>query len=71
MSNGKTKECNTKEEVEQGIGEEISGRFSQADSALIYQGALFNLLGYLADTEAALAIIEGTFVPPQEQLQLR
>ena len=64
MSDGTVRECNTEEEVEQGIGDEISERFSRAASAQIYQGVLFDLLGYLADTEAALAIPEGTFVPP-------
>ena len=64
MSDRTTKECNTKEEVDQGIGEEISEIFSQADSVPIYQGALFDLLGYSVDTEAALAILKGTFVPP-------
>ena len=42
----------------------MSGRFSQADIAPICQGALFDLLGYSADTEVALAILEGTFVSP-------
>ena len=64
MSDGTAKECNTKEEVKQGIGEEISGRFSQADIALICQRALFDLLGYSADMEAAFTILEGTFMPP-------
>ena len=30
----------------------------------ICQGMLFDLLGYSANTEVALAILEGTFVPP-------
>ena len=71
MSDETTKECNTKEKFEQGIGEEISRRFSQADSTPICQEVLFNLLGYSADTGVALAILEGTFMPPQKQLQLR
>ena len=60
---GSTRECTTKESVEEGIAQEISSRFSRADSAPICQGALFELLGYLADTKTATAILEGTFVP--------
>ena len=54
MSDGTAKEYNTKEEIEQCIKEEISERFSQADSAPIRQGALFDLLGYSSDMEAML-----------------
>ena len=36
----------------------------RADSAQVCQRALFELLGYSADTDAALAILEGTFIPP-------
>ena len=64
MSDSTVRECNTKEEVEQGIGGKISEQFSWAASAPICQGALFDLLGYSADTAAALAILEGKFVPP-------
>ena len=64
MRDETTKGCSTKEEIKKGIGEEILERFSQVDIASICQGALFGLLGYSADTEAALAILKGTFVPP-------
>ena len=64
MDDGTVRECNTKEEVEQGIGDEVSERFSRASSAPVCQGALFDLLGYSADTEAALEILAGTFTPP-------
>ena len=63
MGDGTTKKCNTKEEVEQGIRDEISERFSHADSSPTCQGALFSLLGYSVDTEVALATPKGTFVP--------
>ena len=61
MIDGIVRECNTKEEVEQGIGDETSEQFSRADSAPVYQGALFDLLGYSADKATALAILDGTF----------
>lgn len=61
---GPPKVCETKKEVEDAIAEENSSRFSLADSAPIYQGALFDLLGYSADTETAEQILQGTWVPP-------
>ena len=64
MADGTVRECNTKEEVEQGVGDEISERFSHAASDPVCQGEFFDLLGYLADTEAALEILAGTFVSP-------
>ena len=57
--------CDTKEEVEAAIAEENSKRFSMADSAPIYQGALFGLLGYSDNTETAEQILDGTWVPPE------
>ena len=61
-----TRECVTKEQVKEAIGGEIDTRFNKADSAQLCQGALFELLllGYSANTDTALAIIEGTFTPP-------
>ena len=53
-----------KEEIEDGIHEEIMKRFARADGAPICHGPLYDLLGYCADTEAAEQILEGTFVPP-------
>ena len=58
-------ECNTKETVEQGIASENSKRFGMASHAPICPGALFELLGYLADTVTAEAILEGTFQSPE------
>ena len=71
MENGTVRECNTKEELKQGIGDEVLERFSRAASAPICQGALFDLLGYSADTEAVLEILAGTFVPPPVPLKRR
>ena len=42
----------------------LSERFGMADSASNFNGALFNLLEYSADTEIAEQILVGTFVPP-------
>ena len=53
-----------KEECERVIMEEISVRFEQAKSALICKGNLFDLLGYSADTQTAMKILEGRFDPP-------
>ena len=64
MADRTVRECNTKEEIEQGVGDKISERFSRVASAPVCQGALFNLLGYSADTVAALEILAWPFVLP-------
>ena len=51
--------------VEQAIAEEILPRFSRASNAPICQGALFGLLGYGANSETAIEILEGRFTPPE------
>ena len=53
-----------KEECEEVIKKELKARFERAKSAPICQGNLFDLLGYDADTETAIQILEGTFDPP-------
>ena len=65
-----TKECTTNKEVEEGIGGEISERFSQANSTPICQGALFDLLLYSADTEAALPYSRAHLCHPRHDLNL-
>ena len=57
--------CTVKEDVEAAIHEEIDVRFGRADSAPICRGPLFDLLGYTADTDAAVEILQGTFKPPE------
>ena len=52
--------------MERGLANSLSERFSCAESAPICQGALFELLGYSADTETAEEILEGTFIPPRD-----
>ena len=64
LMDGSIKECNTKETVERGIASENSKRFGMASHAPICHGALFELLGYSADTVTAEAILEGTFQSP-------
>ena len=58
--------CDTKKTVEAALAEENSKRFGLADNAPICQGALFELLGYSADTQAAEEILQGTWVPPPD-----
>ena len=53
-----------KEECKRVIKAELKARFTRAKSAPICQGNLFDLLGYDADTETAIQILEGTFDPP-------
>ena len=47
------------------IHNEISPRFSRAGSAPICTGPLFELLGYNANIEAGMEILEDTFRPPR------
>ena len=54
---------NTKDTVERHIANSLFERFSCAESTPTYQGALFELLGYSADTETAEKIPEGMFNP--------
>lgn len=58
--------CDTKETVEAAIAGENSKRFGMANSAPICQGALFELLGYSANTETAERILDGTWEPPDD-----
>ena len=60
----KTNHCDTEETVVEALGDEISKRFDRAKSVPICQGALYDLLGYGANTETAEEILEGTFFFP-------
>ena len=55
---GKQVQCTTQELVEAVIHGEISPRFSRAGSTPICNGPLFELLGYNADTEGGVEILE-------------
>jgi hypothetical protein len=61
---GSVIEHTTKEAVEDALINELTKRFGRAESAPICQGVLYGLLGTYTDTEAAVQILEGTFVPP-------
>ncbi|KAL7459566.1 hypothetical protein ACHAWC_011573 [Mediolabrus comicus] len=64
QSDGQVIEHTTKESIEAAVMQELSTRFGMASGAPICQGALFDLLGVYADTDAAMEILEGTFIPP-------
>lgn len=66
QEDGSVIEHTTKETIEHALMSELSTRFGRAESAPICQGALFDLLGVYADTEAAIQILEGTFDPPPD-----
>ena len=53
-----------KEVCKRVIMEEISVMFERGNSAPICQGNVFELLGYSADTQTAVEILEGRFDPP-------
>ena len=65
MPDGSTTRCANKDEMEEAIKGTIMNRSTKADSAPICHGALFELLGYGADTETAIEILEGRFVAPE------
>ena len=64
QADGTTIRHDEQEPLEQAIAGEIIPRFCRASNAPICQGALFNLLGYSANSETAVEILEGRFVPP-------
>ena len=66
MVDGIVQESTTKEETEEFVFEENEYRFQLAADAPISKTRLLEQLGYLADTEVAQQIIEGTFEIPDE-----
>lgn len=64
--NGEIVEYTEKEEVEQVVREMTQHRFTMADSSPFCNGLLGEQLGYLADTETARRILEGTFEAPSD-----
>jgi len=66
QDDGSVVEHTTKESIEHALMSELSTRFGRAESAPVYQGALFDLLGVYANTETAVHILEGTFEPPPD-----
>ncbi len=65
MEDGNVVEYTDQEEMEQVVREETQHRFTLAASSPLCQGLLGKQLGYLADTEVAQAILDGTFVVPE------
>ena len=66
LEDSTTRVCKDKQAVEGAIHREISLRFDRADSTPVCQGALFELLGYGANTETGEEILKGTFTPPPD-----
>ena len=64
MENGEVVEYTQQEEIEQVVREETQHRFTLAASSPLCNDLLGDQLGYIADTEVATAILNGTFVPP-------
>ena len=58
-------EYTEQESLEQVVREMTQDRYTLADSSPLCNGLLGEQLGYLADTEVAKSILEGTFVPPE------
>ena len=62
---GTVTQHHTKDGVERAIHNEVGPRFSRAGSTPICNGPLLKLLGYNADIEAGMEILEGTLKPPK------
>ena len=63
---GTITEHTTREPVEQKIFSEIHNkRYTMAGEAPICNGKLFDEFGYIARTEAAQAVLDGTYVAPE------
>ena len=61
---GKVTQHRTEDKLEDVTHNKIGSRFSRADSAQICNSPLFELLGYNADTETGMHILEGTCILP-------
>jgi hypothetical protein len=62
VKNGAVVEFSDQEEMEQVVREETQHQFTLAASSPLCNGLLGEQLGYLADTEVAQSILDGTFV---------
>lgn len=63
VEDGELVEYTEKESLERVVREMTQDRFTMADSSPLCNGSLGEQLGYLADTDTARSILEGTFVP--------
>jgi hypothetical protein len=66
IEDGAVVEYTEQEELEQVVCDMTQSRFTMADSSLLCNGLLGYQLGYIADTEVAQSILEGTFDPPPD-----
>ena len=64
VEDGAVVEYTEQEALEQVVREMTQDRFTLADSSPLCNGLLGEQLGYLADTEVAQSILEGTYEPP-------
>ena len=64
QDDGETEEISTEDGIFLTVSKTMSERFRLAFSAPAYRGKLFDDIGFLGDTEAAAAILNGTYVFP-------
>ncbi len=63
---GLVSESTTKDRVEEAIFREVHGkRYTMAKEAPICSGKLFDNFGYVANTPASRAVLDGTYEPPE------
>ena len=65
LEDGVVVEYTEQEQIEQVVREETQHRFTLAASSPLCNGLLGEQLGYLADTDVARSILDGTFVAPE------
>ena len=65
LESGELREYTEQEDIERVVREETQERFSAAESSPFCQGLLGESLGNVSNTDAAAAILEGTFQPPE------
>jgi hypothetical protein len=66
IENAETVEYTDKEEIEQVVWEMTQDCFTLASSSPLCNGLLGEELGYIADTDIARQILEGSFMPPED-----
>ena len=71
VENGITVEYTEQEELERVVREMTQHRFTMADSTPLCNGLLGEQLGYFADTDTAIQILEGTFANLHQVYQTR
>ena len=61
---GLWEETTNKKLIEQGCADENTNKYRQTQNTPMMQGQLVRDVGYLGNTEAAQAILDGTYMPP-------